>query len=271
MYRQIDTKIWSDPEVKKLNSVEKFLFIYLITNQHTHLSGIYTLPIAFIEYETEISKAIIIKSLDTLSKGYLVFVDRVSDVIWVVNMLKYQGSGAKIITSVENQLKSLHNTSLIPEFLEHYKGYNIKYENKSNRVSYRVSLQEQEQEQNQNQDQEKTNTLDLTPVPEPSSTLKENIYSEQFLKFWSAYPSKRRGGKPDSWKSWKKKKLDSRIDEILKVLENHINSEQWRSGIIPLASTWLNQERWEQWFDDEKYSKESRHDDRKQLPPETKT
>jgi hypothetical protein len=44
-------------------------------------------------------------------------------------------------------------------------------------------------------------------------------------------------------KAFKKVKVD--INILLKAIAQQKNSKQWKDNIIPHASTWLNQSRWE--------------------------
>lgn len=123
----VNTKMWSDPKFKSLSPNEKLLFVYLFTNQHAHLSGIYYLPPPVIQYETRLSEAIIGKGIDTLSIRYLIRIDTLSDVIWVVNMLKYQSTSKKIMKAVASQLETLHKCPLIEGFLDYYSKLKIPY------------------------------------------------------------------------------------------------------------------------------------------------
>jgi len=143
MYRLIDTRLWSDPKVRELQPKAKLLFVYFITNPHAHFSGIYYLPLPVIRHETGLSRLAIETGIDTLSKGYLVCFDRLSEIVWVVNMLRYQGRGKKILQGVANQLESLHKCTLISEFLRHYKHLAIPYQYPIDGAS----IQEQEQEE----------------------------------------------------------------------------------------------------------------------------
>lgn len=65
-----------------------------------------------------------------------------------------------------------------------------------------------------------------------------------FEAFWGAYP--RRQGKKPARRAFSK--VGVPIDVLLAAIERQKRSEQWqREGgrFIPLASTWLNQGRWE--------------------------
>lgn len=66
-----------------------------------------------------------------------------------------------------------------------------------------------------------------------------------FDRFWEAYPKKKAKG--DAEKVWKRLKLDSKIEDMLKAIEQQKNSEDWRQEggrFIPHPATWLNGARW---------------------------
>ncbi len=63
-----------------------------------------------------------------------------------------------------------------------------------------------------------------------------------FDAFWQAWPDKR--NRKAAVKAWGKLTPgDDLLAQILAAIERQ--SDQWRRGIIPHASTWLNNERWE--------------------------
>lgn len=159
MYRNIGTNIWTDPKFRNLNEDEKLLFFYFLTNLHSHLSGIYYIPISLIIHETGLPEKVVRKSLDTLSKGYrwgidtlsiphLAVYDTASEVIWVKNMLRYQGHGKKIMAHVAKHIKELHKCPLLKDFLLYYKELGIPYRYGIDGVS----VQDQDQDQDQLQD-----------------------------------------------------------------------------------------------------------------------
>ncbi|HFF3031947.1 TPA: YdaU family protein [Stenotrophomonas maltophilia] len=66
----------------------------------------------------------------------------------------------------------------------------------------------------------------------------------RFGEFWAAYPNKK--GKQEAEKTWKRRKLDGRCDELIdhvRLMEAH--DDGWRRGYVPMGSTYLNQARWE--------------------------
>lgn len=77
---------------------------------------------------------------------------------------------------------------------------------------------------------------------------KEKEYTVSFEKFWTAYPNKK-CGKKTAFKAWSKQNGNRPdVESLLLILEQHKKCEQWqRDGgqYIPMATTWINQERWD--------------------------
>ena len=64
-----------------------------------------------------------------------------------------------------------------------------------------------------------------------------------FNEFWKAYPRKTK--RKDTLKLWLKNKMGARELEIIKQALNwQTETKQWKMGIIPHPTTYLNQERW---------------------------
>ena len=173
MYRSIETKLWTDPKVRELTPLHKLLFIYLITNTHTHVSGIYYMPKVLIQHETGLSMPEVERGIDTLSRGYLCRYDTTTEVVWVVKMARYQGHGKLMKVAVADQLNNLHNCVLIKEFLEEYADWHMAHEYPFNTPSIPHRHQEQEQEQEQEQDLQPTAAADLVEVSEHVKSMKK--------------------------------------------------------------------------------------------------
>ena len=233
MYRTICTELWTDPKIKALPIEGKCLFVYLITNPHTHLSGIYYCPIAFMSEELKLSEQRINTLLDTLSIPNLAWFDRSTTTVFVVNMFEYQGKGPKNYTCAASHLRTLHHSSLIGKFITRYPditGYGID-----------------------------THSIGgpSTPVPVPSSVSvsvsdsdgeksAEKRGNDEFESFWAAYPKK--VGKKAARDAWKHAKDKPSLADILQAIDKARKSDTWRKDngqFIPNPSTWLNQGRWD--------------------------
>ena len=102
-----------------------------------------------------------------------------------------------------------------------------------------------------------------------TSTKDKTPYSPTFEKFWAEYP--RKTGKKEAFKVWSKIKIDDILfDKILKSLieqKKHDNLPVDRPKYIPHASTWLNQERWDDEIVYKEKSGRSHYGDDKPFPP----
>lgn len=66
----------------------------------------------------------------------------------------------------------------------------------------------------------------------------------RFADFWNEYPNKK--GKADALKTWKRKGLAARADVLIAhVRQMTANDDGWRRGFVPMGSTYLNGDRWE--------------------------
>lgn len=122
MYRTIDTSFWDDPRIRALEPAAKLLFLHLVTNRHAHCSGIYCLRLEYAALETGLSLRQVEACLAALTASGLVRYEAERGVIWVVRMLRHQGRGAKLMQAAAAQLRALHRSPLVAEFLEAYPG-----------------------------------------------------------------------------------------------------------------------------------------------------
>lgn len=81
------------------------------------------------------------------------------------------------------------------------------------------------------------------------ANLKQGVYSEDFEKFWEAYPRcKRKSDKSGTFKTFEKYKSVVNTETLIKVLNAQKNDQSWikQDGeFIPAPTTWLNQKNWE--------------------------
>lgn len=152
MYRTVDSRFWMDPKVRSLDPDAKLVFLYLITCPHSHVSGLYYLPVEIGILETGLTEIRYREGIDHLFRFGMVKLDEENHLIWVVNMLAYQGRGEKNERSAANQIRSLHKSRLFADFLRRYPGvkqYGIDRRSIRHPAQGEVGTPEQEQEQEQ--------------------------------------------------------------------------------------------------------------------------
>jgi hypothetical protein len=132
MYRTIDPECWIDKKVRQLEAEVKLLWVYLITNSHTHLSGLYYLPIPFIIHETGLTDKSVRRGLKALNEALMIYYDDENELIWIVNMLKRQkGVTAKnrnAWVSIVNQLTMFSHSELVNLFMNKYNDLGLPFE-----------------------------------------------------------------------------------------------------------------------------------------------
>lgn len=84
----VNTKFWSDNFVSELNPLDRYLFLYFLTNEHTNISGIYELPLKTMAFETGIEIDMLKKMIKRLF-GKVFYVD---GWICIKNFQKHQSS-----------------------------------------------------------------------------------------------------------------------------------------------------------------------------------
>ena len=81
--------------------------------------------------------------------------------------------------------------------------------------------------------------------------INNNIYKQNFEKFWKAYPKKRDKGNAEKWFK-KNKPSEELINLMIKQIERFKDTNDWKKQdgqFIPYPTTWLNAKMWEDEFE----------------------
>jgi hypothetical protein len=175
-FRQIHTHIWKDPWFLDLKADEKLLFIYLFSNELACLSGLYTIPVKVMAFETDLPRDRIDAILITFQEAGKVY--REGNLTWVPNLMRYNAANItspKIQAHLRTLLDSVSACPLKRRWIAHYNGMVD--------VGYRIdtvsptadtlcipdpeseSEHEHDTEQEHEHDTEKKNTGATAPAP----------------------------------------------------------------------------------------------------------
>lgn len=103
--RYVNTRFWSDNYVSGLKPLERYLFLYFLTNEHTNIGGIYELPLRNIAFETDLKESMILEAIQKFTKAGKVFY--IEGWVYVKNFSKHQAVNEKTQKGIENSLKEV--------------------------------------------------------------------------------------------------------------------------------------------------------------------
>jgi hypothetical protein len=103
--RSISTKFWSDSYIIELSAREKFFFLYLLTNDHTKLSGVYELPVKVMAFESGIEQQHIEAMLEKFAQeGKVYFFD---GWVFIRNFIKNLKINPSVKKGIERELSEV--------------------------------------------------------------------------------------------------------------------------------------------------------------------
>jgi hypothetical protein len=109
--RSIQDRFWSDGWIRKLNTLDRYLFLYLLTNEHTNWCGIYELDIAMMAFESGIDKEDLERAMLPKLSPKIIYVD---GWIYIPNWVRHHMSGSGTLSP--QQVKGVEDAfSKIPE------------------------------------------------------------------------------------------------------------------------------------------------------------
>lgn len=90
--RSIDTRFWADGWIRKLNPLDRYLFLYLLTNDKTSWCGIYELDLGMMAYECGLDERDLERSLLPRLAPKVIYVE---GWVYIPNFPKYHLNGTE--------------------------------------------------------------------------------------------------------------------------------------------------------------------------------
>jgi hypothetical protein len=109
--RYINTKFWSDNFISELNPLDRYLFLYFLTNEHTNIAGIYEVPLKTVSFETGIEIDMLKKMIKRLF-GKIFYID---GWICIKNFQKHQSINDSIKKGIKISIEAVPS-HIIKEF-----------------------------------------------------------------------------------------------------------------------------------------------------------
>ena len=95
--RYVNTRFWSDNFISELNPLDRYLFLYFLTNEHTNICGIYEVPLKTISFETGLELDMLKKMLNRL-KGKVFYIN---GWVYIKNFAKHQAVNESIKKGID--------------------------------------------------------------------------------------------------------------------------------------------------------------------------
>jgi len=116
----ISSKFWTDTYVEKLTPMEKFLFLYLLSNPLNNILGVYEISKKRISYESWIDLETVSKGLERFIKDWKILI--VKDWIFIKNFPKNQSLNPNVLKWMQRIL-DLVPLAILRETWKGLKGY----------------------------------------------------------------------------------------------------------------------------------------------------
>jgi len=102
--RYVNTKFWNDAFISHLDPLERYLFLYFLTNEHTNIAGIYELPLRTMAFETGIESEMLIKMIGKM-KEKIIYTE---EWVCIKNFIKHQSTtSVKVQQGISLELKNV--------------------------------------------------------------------------------------------------------------------------------------------------------------------
>ena len=117
--RMISTRFWSDSFIVNLDIIERYVFLYLLTNEHTNMCGIYELPARVMSRETGIDEKELDRLLENRFQEKVFYVD---GWVYIKNFSKNQSSNTNMKKGAERELEEVPK-NIIAKIKEKIEGF----------------------------------------------------------------------------------------------------------------------------------------------------
>lgn len=159
-YRQVHITFWQDPFIEELEPLEKYFYIYLMTNSKTTQCGCYEISMKLIKYETGLKQSQIDTFIELFSKLKKIHYSKESSEFLVINWLKHNSfKSPKVLSCIKKEIKNIKKTTY-KDFINSVIDGNTPIDSLS--IVYEESMytqlqQEEEQEEEKEEEQEQKN------------------------------------------------------------------------------------------------------------------
>ncbi len=180
MFTRIEDLFWKDEKLIKVSPNAKYLFLYLLSNPHRNILGLYYLPKLYIVVDTGLPEETVSKGLEELLRNGLITVDYDSNMVLVNRFMKYNPlENPNQVTNAIKKVNEIPKTDLINDLIQQLQGLEDSKLEPLIRVLKGLgkgleTLSKQEEEEEKEKEEEEVHTSSMvTTLPAPSFSEKQ--------------------------------------------------------------------------------------------------
>ncbi|WP_050583527.1 hypothetical protein [Bacillus cereus] len=242
-YRHVQTCFWSDPRVsEEMTPEDKFFYLYLLTNEHTHQIGVYRITKKQIAFELGYSIESVKSLLERFIKHHKIVVyNEKTREICILNWGKYnlKKGGKPIEDCIKKELEVIEDLSLVQKVLERTENEELArkisvYAGVNDTSTLRTTIRGQKENKNKKEKENKKNI-------KPSRNKYEICHMDAAKYFHQLILSRNDKFKQPPLESWAKdvrlmEERDNRsLEDIKKVMDWCQKDTFWMNNVLSIS------------------------------------
>ena len=158
-FRQIHITFWQDPFIEKLKPLQKYFYLYLMTNSKTKQCGCYEISMKLIKYETGLTQKEIDSYIELLIAYKKIDFNRDNQEFLLINWLKHNSfKSPKVKKCIYGELENI-KTSVFKDYINSIINKNMGIDSLSIVYNKSIDTGPQEEEEEEEEKEEKNNNI----------------------------------------------------------------------------------------------------------------
>lgn len=233
-YRQVHISFWQDPFIEELEPLQKYFYLYLMTNSKTTQCGCFEISNKLIKYETGLSQKEIDEYIELFTDNKKIVYSPDTNEFLILNWLKHNSfKSPKVKSCIQKEIESIKNEKFIDfinAVLEEEIGIDrlsidypkYIYSDSENEIPVSVEVRNNNKKENNKENNNK------------------NEIEEFFKDCWKLYPRKEGLASVSLSKKTELFKLGEELKRAVKRYIDKIETEKTEKKYIKQGSTFFN-------------------------------
>lgn len=113
-YRQVHISFWQDPFIEELEPLQKYFYLYLMTNSKTTQCGCFEISNKLIKYETGLSQEDINNYIELFTENKKIVYSADTNEFLILNWLKHNSfKSPKVKSCIQKEIENIKNEKFI--------------------------------------------------------------------------------------------------------------------------------------------------------------